>query len=49
MTDHDLLRRIAAASGKAEALRVLEEMVVAGHEAKIREVTANIGIPLELD
>lgn len=49
MTDHDLLMRVAAESGKAEALRLLEEMVVAGHEAKIRDVAEKIGVPLEID
>ncbi len=47
MTDHDLLMRVAASQGKAEALRLLEEMVVAGHGAQISKVADNIGLPLE--
>ena len=48
MTDHDLLMRDAAANGRAHALNMLEDMVIANHRKLRKEVLTDIPVPISI-
>ncbi|MBT4824323.1 hypothetical protein HN695_02120 [Candidatus Woesearchaeota archaeon] len=48
MTDHDFLMRDAGANGRAHALNMLEDMVIAGHGKLMEEIKIDIPVPIVL-
>ena len=46
MVDHEILMRTASGCGRPASLNMLEDWVMAAHEAKIEWVKKNISVPL---